>query len=309
VEPWENLLEQEDTMTETTTRQALRTTSTLDVPGVTLTYDVRRNDASSELPLVLIGTPMGASGFDTLAGFFGDRTVVTYDPRGTERSTVNAAGVRATPEDHAEDVHRLIEAVGGGPVDLFGSSGGAINALALVARYPKDVRTAVAHEPPNFAFLPDRAEALTVVEDLRRTYQQAGLSAAMAKFMMVVNHQGPFPADFADQPAPDPAMFGMPTEDDGSRDDTMMNDFIVSGTSYEPDIEGLRAAPTRIVIAVGEESEGILARRGGEAIAERLGTRAVIFPGGHSGFMGGEYGQTGQPDAFAAKLREVLATG
>jgi hypothetical protein len=41
-------------------------------------------------------------------------------------------------------------------------------------------------------------------------------------------------------------------------------------------------------------------------VAERLGTTAVIFPGDHAGFLGGEYGQTGDPDAFAAKLREVL---
>jgi hypothetical protein len=34
-----------------------------------------------------------------------------------------------------------------------------------------------------------------------------------------------------------------------------------------------------------------------------------IFPSDHGGFLGGEYGQMGEPDAFAAKLREVLATG
>jgi hypothetical protein len=33
----------------------------------------------------------------------------------------------------------------------------------------------------------------------------------------------------------------------------------------------------------------------------------VAFPGGHGGFLGGEYGQTGEPDAFAATLRQVLA--
>jgi hypothetical protein len=32
----------------------------------------------------------------------------------------------------------------------------------------------------------------------------------------------------------------------------------------------------------------------------------VIFPSHHGGFLGGEYGQTGAPDAFAAKLRQVL---
>ena len=60
------------------------------------------------------------------------------------------------------------------------------------------------------------------------------------------------------------------------------------------------------MIAVGEESAGLLSRRGGEAAAQRLGLSPVIFPGGHDGFLGGEYGQTGKPEEFAAKLREVL---
>jgi hypothetical protein len=62
-----------------------------------------------------------------------------------------------------------------------------------------------------------------------------------------------------------------------------------------------------VVVAVGAESEGQLARRGGEAVAERLGVTPVVFPSDHGGFLGGEYGQTGQPEAFAARLREVLA--
>jgi hypothetical protein len=41
-------------------------------------------------------------------------------------------------------------------------------------------------------------------------------------------------------------------------------------------------------------------------VAESLGTTPVTFPGGHGGFLGGKYGQTDNPDAFAAKLREVL---
>jgi hypothetical protein len=71
-------------------------------------------------------------------------------------------------------------------------------------------------------------------------------------------------------------------------------------------VNALRAAPTRIVLAVGAASVGELAHRGGEAVAELLGTRPVTFPGGHGGFLGGEYGQTGEPDAFAATLRDVL---
>ena len=62
------------------------TTHTLSVPGVVLTYDVRRNHSSKAPTLFLIGSPMGAGGFGTLASHFTDRTVVTYDPRGADRS-------------------------------------------------------------------------------------------------------------------------------------------------------------------------------------------------------------------------------
>ena len=103
-------------------------------------------------------------------------------------------------------------------------------------------------------------------------------------------------------------MFGLPTEDDGSRDDVLLGQNLVTNLHYHPDFEALCAASTRVVIAAGAESEGELAHRGAEAVAERLGTKAVIFPSDHGGFLGGEYGQTGDPEAFAAKLREVLDT-
>src|ERR671920_1202440 len=82
-----------------------------------------------------------AAGFGTLAGYFADRTVVTYDPRGVERSRRTDGAATSTPEEHADDLHRLITAVDAGPVDVFASSGGAINALALVARHPDRVQT------------------------------------------------------------------------------------------------------------------------------------------------------------------------
>jgi pimeloyl-ACP methyl ester carboxylesterase len=283
------------------------TTQTLEVPGAVLTYDIRKSERTTEPPLVLIGSPMGAAGFGTLAGHFTDRTLVTYDPRGAERSRRTDSADRSTPEEHADDVHRIIEAVGGGPVDLFASSGGAVNALALVARHPNDVRTLVAHEPPAAAMLPDREYALAACRDIHETYLRSGTGPGMAKFIAIVSHEGPITAEYLSQPDPDPQMFGLPTEDDGSRDDVLLAQNMISCTHYEPDIEALRAAPTRIVLAAGAESEGTLANRGAHAVAERLGTKTVTFPSHHGGFLGGEYGQSGEPDAFAAKLREVLA--
>jgi pimeloyl-ACP methyl ester carboxylesterase len=283
------------------------TTHTLDVPGAVLTYDVRPNVSSTEPVLVLIGSPMGASGFPTLAGHFSDRTVVTYDPRGVERSVKADDLSESTPEQHADDVHRLIAELGVGPVDLFASSGGAVNALALVARHPEDVRTLVAHEPPLAGLIPDREAALAACVDIHETYLRSGMGPAMAKFITIVGYKGLIPDDYADQPAPDPAMFGLPTEDDGSRNDALVGQNIVSLTHYRPDFDALRAASTRIVLAVGAASGDELAHRAGEAAAERLGTSPVTFPSDHGGFLGGEYGQTGEPDAFAATLREVLA--
>lgn len=290
------------TMTQATTR-------TLDVPGAKLTYDVRSGGSSDAPPLFLIGLPMAAAGFGTLASHFADRTVMTYDPRGSERSVKTDPSSPATPDDHADDLHRLIQELGTGPVDLFGSSGGAITRLALVARHPADVRTLVAHEPPLASVLPDRKNAQAAARAVHETYQTRGWGAAMAHFIALVSHQGEFPDEFARQPAPDPAMFGMPAEDDGSRTDPLLgSNNIITTTHYEPDFDALRGASTRIVIAAGVESEGIQSSRAAFVVADRLGTEVVMFPSGHGGFMGGEYGQPpGDPEGFAARLRDVLA--
>jgi pimeloyl-ACP methyl ester carboxylesterase len=281
-------------------------TYTLEVPGAVLSYDVREHEASGEPVLLIIGSPMGASGFATLAGHFGDRTVVTYDPRGADRSRRTDSTAEMTPEQHADDLHRLIEALGAGPVDVFASSGGAVNGLVLVAQHPEQVRTLVAHEPPASQELPDHEAVLDACGDIRETYLSSGLGPAMAKFIKLVMFEGPLPADYTSQPAPDPAMFGLPAEDDGSRGDPLMAN-MVTCNGYHHDFDALRRGSTRVVIGVGTTSSQQLAGRAGAAVAERLGVAPVTFPGGHDGFSGGEYGRPGgEPDTFAATLRETL---
>ena len=288
------------TMTESTTR-------TIQAPGATLTYDVRPGSSTDEPPLFLIGSPMGASGFTSLSSHFPDRTVVTYDPRGAERSTKDDPATPSNPEQHADDLHRIIQEVGG-LVDLFASSGGAVNALALITTHPEDVRILFAHEPPIATILPDAENAKAAVRAISNSYQRGGFGAGMAHFMAITSHRGPFPDDIASQPAPDPSAFGMPADDDGTRTDVMLAQNIVGTTHYEPDFDVLRSVSTRIVCAAGTESQGEMANRGAYAVAERLGTEPVVFPSHHGGFLGGEYGWGGEPDAFAAKLREVLAS-
>jgi pimeloyl-ACP methyl ester carboxylesterase len=278
-------------------------THTLDEPGATITYDVR-GTLGAGTPLLIFGSPMGADGFATLAGHFPDRPVVTYDPRGVGRSTRTDGSGELTPDDHAGDLARIVEAIGG-PVDVLASSGGAVNALAWVARRGEQVRTLVAHEPPLATILPDRDALTAAIEEMRQTYQRDGLGAGMATFIVLVGLDGVMPDGYR-TPTVDPAQFGLPTEDDGSRNDPLLAQNVRTITGYQPDVEALRASPTRIVLARGAASGQTMAARGADAMAALLGQQAASFPGNHGGFMGDEYGMPGEPGAFAARLREVL---
>ena len=283
-------------------------THTLDLAGVDLVYDVHGPLPTTDgrPPLVLIGQPMDASGFSALVAELPDRTTVTYDPRGLGRSVRNDGRLDHDPEVQASDVHAVIDALGAGPVDLFASSGGAVTALALVAAHLDDVRTLVAHEPPLIALLPDAEAAFRASELVRARYEEAGWGAGMAGFIAQTSWQGEFTDEYFDQPLPEPATFGLPAEDDGSRDDPLLSDRSLAVTRYRPDVAALTAAPTRIVVAVGEETLEVVTGRCAIATAALLGQEATVFPSHHGGFVGGEYGYAGQPEAFAARLRQVL---
>ena len=286
----------------------MTTTHTLATAEADIVYDVRGPlpTADGRPPLFMIAQPMDAGGFATLASYFPDRTVVTYDPRGLGRSVRKDGRVENTPTLQAADVHAVIEAVGVGPVEMFASSGGAVTALALVTAHPDDLTTLVAHEPPIIPVLPDAEAAERARAGIRDTYEAKGAGAGMAAFIAMTSWRGEFTGDYFSQPAPDPAQLGMPAEDDGRRDDPLLSDRSWAITSYRPPVDALAAAPTRIVIAVGEESLGTFTGRTAAAIAELLGQQPTMFPSHHGGFMGGEYGYPGQPEAFARKLREVL---
>ena len=283
-------------------------THMLETAEADIVYDVHGPlpAADGRPPLFMIGQPMDASGFATLASHFSDRTVVTYDPRGLGRSSRKDGRVDNAPTVQATDVHAVIEALGVGPVEMFASSGGAVTALALVAAYPHDVTTLVAHEPPLIPVLPDAAAAERARAGFRDAYEAKGWGAGMAAFIAMTSWRGEFTDEYFAQPAPDPAQFGMPAEDDGSRGDPLLSDRSWAITSYRPDVDALAPAPTRIVIAVGEESLGTFTGRTAVATAELLGQEATVFPSHHGGFLGGEFGYAGQPEAFARKLREVL---
>ena len=283
-------------------------TSTLETPGATIVYDVRGPLPATDgrPPLLLIGQPMDASGFTTLASYFPDRTVVTYDPRGLGRSARSDGRTDNDPQQHADDLHRLVVALGAGPAEVFGSSGGAVDGLALVAAHPEDVRVLVAHEPPLTHLLPDAEAVRRAEQDVSRAYHEAGFGHGMARFIAYTSWEGELTEEFFDRPAPDPAAFGLPPHDDGSRDDPLLSGDSDGVVAWTPDFDALAGSGVRLVVAAGEESDRQVTGRSAAAVAERLGLPLTMFPSHHGGFLGPEFGWPGQPAAFAARLREVL---
>ncbi|MFC4114175.1 alpha/beta fold hydrolase [Nonomuraea zeae] len=288
----------------------MTTTRTLDVPGARLRYEVRGSG-----PLLLVtGSPMGAADFAPLADAMArDHTVVTHDPRGISGSVLDDPEQDSTPELRADDLAALLDALGAETADVFGSSGGAVTGLALVARHPGRVRTLVAHEPPCLELLPDAAEQRAAVDDLIATFHRDGVGAAFAKFMAHAGFEdggegapgGP-PSEPAREPAGEPARepAGAPSDQalaDGAR-------FFVhelrGTTSYLPDVAALRAGPARVLVGVGagSGSGSLVTYRTSVALAGLLGAEPVEFPGDHGGFIG-------HPEEFGEVLRKVLLEG
>jgi pimeloyl-ACP methyl ester carboxylesterase len=265
-----------------------------------ITYDVR-GDLSSGTPLFLFGSPMEASYFGALAAQFPDRPVVTYDPRGAGRNPVGTTPISV--EQHADDLHRVIGALGVGPVDCFGTSGGGVNLLRLAELHPEDVRQVVSHEPPMWAGLPDREEAAAALADVGATYAASGNGPAMAKFIALVMHDGEITRAYLEQPAPPPEQFGMSAEDDGDRTNPLIRN-MPACNEYVPDVTALRGLGERLVVAVGADSGETFAARGGRAVAAAVGISPTVFPSHHGGFVPDQPGS--DVEGIASALRQVV---
>jgi len=242
---------------------------------------------------MLVGHPMGASGFAAVAPLLAEEyTVVTYDPRGFARSTIDDPDQDAEPDLLADDVRRVLEAVGDGPAHVFGSSGGAVTALALVANYPGHVQSLVAHEPPLTLLLPDAEEARAGIHDIYDTYRNNGIGAAWQRFSTFTGvNMRPPSEDVARQ---------SPSAEAVAMSERFFGHGLLPIALYQPDFSALDDAPGRVMAAGGTTSEGQFPWRAAVALAERLRTPMVNFPGGHTGFAS-------DAKDFAAVLRHTLA--
>jgi pimeloyl-ACP methyl ester carboxylesterase len=265
------------------------TAHTLAVPGGAVYFEVR---GSGPL-LVVTGSPMGADLFAPLAdALASDHTVVTLDPRGIGRSTLDDPEQDSTPDLRADDVAAILDELGARSADLVGSSGGAVTGLALVARHPERVGTLVAHEPPLLELLPDAAEQRAATDDVVATFHAEGVGAAWARFMGNAGFDGDVEAPGAAEPS----------EQDLADSARFFAHEIRGTTRYLPDVAALTGGPARVVVGVGAESGGLVTARTSAALAALLGAPPVVFPGDHGGFIG-------HPTAFAERVREVIASG
>jgi pimeloyl-ACP methyl ester carboxylesterase len=271
---------------------------TLKVPGAQIYYEVYESGGSGgsgPILLMIPGGPADAGAFTALARSLADRyTCVPYDPRGNSRSVLDGPVTDLHLDLFGDDAAQLLAALGDEPAYVLGSSGGAQIGLNLTARYPGRVRSLVAHEPPCVEVLPDAEAHRASGKELDAIYKAHGAQAAMQKFMVMAGLAPPS----KDAPAPPPE-----AQEAFGRMMGNMDFFFGHGrkaiVDYVPDIATLKIGPTRIVIGVGETTKGQTAHRAALALAERLGTEPVVFPGDHGG-----YGS--HPDAFAKRLEQVF---
>ncbi len=279
------------------TMPSTATTRSLAVPGARLHYEIRSTAdfaaGRGGPPLLVIGSPMASADFAPLAdALAGDRTVVTYDPRGHANSTIDDPAQDSTPEQRADDIVAILDDLGADSADVFGSSGGAVTGLALVARHPGRVRTLVAHEPPLLELLPDAPQQRANIEDIVETFHAAGPQAAWYRFMVNAGFDMTMPATVTAEPTE-------PTEQDVREAARFFDHELRPTTRYLPDIDALKNCPSRVVIGIGADSGRLLTDQTSRALAALLGSTPAEFPGDHGGFLGA-------PEEFAEALRNVL---
>lgn len=265
------------------------TTATLDVPGATLYFEVRGTG-----PLVaLVGAPMDANAFAPLADLLATEfTVLTTDPRGINRSTVEDRDADSTPELRADDLSLLIAHVDSGPATVFGSSGGAVTALALTQAHPDQVATVIAHEPPLEEMLEDRVELRAATEEMVARYLGGDVVGAWSTFFASANIGMP--------PGAIAGMFGGERDPQEVADERFWFEHELRPSTYWlPDHAVLQRVSSRLVIGVGEDSAGETCDRTTIALASALDLDRTTFPGGHIAFAEDAAG-------FVGRLREVI---
>jgi pimeloyl-ACP methyl ester carboxylesterase len=270
-------------------------TGSLEVAGASVYFEVA---GAGPVLLLIPGGASDAGDFARIIGPLADRyTVVTFDPRGISRSRLTKPAQDLSLDVLADDAHRLLMEVSAAPAYVLGSSGGGVIGLALAERHPESVRALVAHEPPLVNLLPPGTASRTSSQVIFDTYRKVGIGPAIQQFIALtgLGAQGPengLSPELQEAMAQRMARMQQNVE-------FFLAHYLLPVTTYVPDVAALCASSSRVVVGIGETSSGQLAHDTALALADRLESTAVTFPGDHSGFFF-------FPDLFAQKLDEVL---
>ena len=261
----------------------------LRVPGARLAYEIH---GSGPLLLMISGGSGNSGAFTGIANLLADQyTVVLYDRRGSGKSPLDDSQADRSIERHSDDALALLRALTSEPAYVFGSSAGGLVGLDLVTRYPEHVRLLVAHEPTVPGVLPafDASQEHHV-----QTYRREGALAALSE--MTTANGG---TDDEWEPGVELPPFDMQAATTSA--ELLFTYTIPAILRYRLDLPVLTAVANRVVLAGGHIGRGrqALVYQCTVALAERLGTSVVEFPGNHTGCIS-------RPHAFAHRLREVL---
>lgn len=265
-------------------------TEVIAVDGARLHVEVRGKGPA----IMLVGCPMNADAFIPFAEqLASDHMVITTDPRGIKRSNVDDRDLEVTPEILANDYRKILAHLGVESVAMFGSSGGAVAALAFAQASPEMVAMVIAHEPPLEELLDDSEELRANTNDMVDTYLSGDVIGAWIKFF-----EG---ASIDMHPDAVAGWINSRTDEQEIADEAFFFGNTMRPTSWwQPDVSALQAMTSRIVVGVGSESTGQVCDRTANAMASLLALTPTVFPGDHTGFVD-------HPEAFATQLRSILA--
>lgn len=265
--------------------------SFLDVPGARLYYE----KLGTGPVLVLVSGANGEHSIWTpLRHLIKDHfTVITYDRRGFSQSILEGEqDYERRLETDADDLHRLIEHVSNTPAFVLGSSSGAIVTLALLERYADSVTMAIVHEPPLSKLLPDADKWIAFFNDVYDTYKQSGIPPAAEKFTSVVKNSV--------EVTTMKKMLSVPASEQAKQNIIYWFEHeLLQYSLYNLNIDAIKCSSDKMVLCVGEKSEGQFPSWPPQELAKTLNKPIFYIPGGHLGYVF-------EADDFASGLIRAL---
>jgi pimeloyl-ACP methyl ester carboxylesterase len=254
-------------------------------------------------PALLMIPPGGGDGWhyhgvaERLADEF---RVVTYDRRANARSTINQPQ-NFTIAQQSRDALAVLRAAGESEAFVFGNSSGAVIALDLAISHPEAVCGAVVHEAPVAGLHPRARHWQRFFAKVYLTGFRWGPNVAALRFFLGVQLPVRQMIAATREVNAHRAASSLPYLDDRTAAAFLVEHELLPVTTYLPDLAGLGGGGTGVVIALGEwaEERHTWIAEIAERMAAELGGGPVLFPGHHGAFLD-------QPEAFAARLREVL---